>query len=82
MKTQILGSGCQKCTQLAASTEDSAKELGIDYELEKITDINEIIELGVMMTPALVIDGKVKSSGKALSSEEIKEILTHHQTTK
>ncbi len=57
------------------NAEAAANELGIEYELEKITDINEIMKLGVMMTPGLVVDGKVRSVGKALSVEEIKKIL-------
>jgi small redox-active disulfide protein 2 len=58
MKIQILGTGCPKCRQLAENAEEAAKELGLDYELEKVKDINEIMSFGVMMTPALVLDGK------------------------
>jgi small redox-active disulfide protein 2 len=75
MKIQILGTGCPKCKQLAENAEKAAKELGVQFELEKVTDINKIIEFGVMMTPALAIDGQVKSVGKVLSPEEIKKIL-------
>lgn len=71
-KIQILGTGCPKCKQLAENAETAAKELGIEYEIEKVTDINEIIKLGVMMTPGLVIDGQIKASGKMASPEEIK----------
>lgn len=71
-KIQILGTGCPKCKQLAENAETAAKELGIEYEIEKVTDINEIIKLGVMMTPGLVIDGQIKASGKVAGSEEIK----------
>jgi len=71
-KIQILGTGCPKCKQLAENAETAAKELGIEYEIEKVTDINEIIKLGVMMTPGLVIDGDVRSAGKVASPEEIK----------
>ena len=74
-KIQILGTGCPKCTKLAENAEAAARELGIEYELEKVTDINDIIGFGVMMTPAIVVDGEVKSSGKALSVEEIKQHL-------
>jgi small redox-active disulfide protein 2 len=75
-KLQILGAGCPKCKQLAENTKAAAEELGIEFELEKVTDINEIIEFGVMITPALVVDGDVKLSGKAGSVEEIKDVLT------
>jgi len=75
MKIQILGTGCPKCKQLAANTEAAAKELGIDFELEKVTNITDIMSFGVMMTPALVIDGKVKVAGKVPNQEAIKEFL-------
>lgn len=74
-KLQILGTGCPKCKKLAENTEAAAKDLGIEYEIEKVTDINEIMNFGVMMTPALAIDGEVKIVGKVLSSEEIKKML-------
>ena len=75
-KIQILGTGCPKCKKLAESAEAAAKELGIEYELEKVTDINEIMTFGVMMTPALAIDGEVKVAGKVPALEEIKGMLT------
>lgn len=75
MKIQVLGPGCAKCTQLAEAAAAAANESGIDFELEKITDLNEIMNFGVMMTPGLVIDGVVKSVGKALSKDEIKKLL-------
>lgn len=74
-KLQILGTGCQKCKLLAQNTEAAAKELGIEYELIKVTDINEIIKYGVMGTPALAIDGQVKISGRVASAEDIKKLL-------
>ena len=74
-KIQILGTGCPKCKKLAENAEAAAKELGIEYQIEKVTDINEIMKFGVMMTPALAVDGKVKVVGKAVSVEELKEIL-------
>ncbi len=74
-KLQILGMGCKKCVLLTAHAEAAAKELGIDYEIEKVTDINTIIDMGVMSTPALAIDGSVVLSGKTSSPEEIKTIL-------
>ena len=75
-KIQILGTGCPKCKQLTENAEAAAKELGVEYELEKVSDINDIIGFGVMMTPGVVIDGEVKSSGKLASVEEIKEWLS------
>ena len=76
MKTiQILGTGCPKCRALAANAEAAATALGIEYELVKVTDINEIIKFGVMMTPAIAVDGDVKSTGKVLSTADIKRQL-------
>ncbi|MBT8037878.1 MAG: TM0996/MTH895 family glutaredoxin-like protein [Verrucomicrobiae bacterium] len=75
MHIQILGTGCPKCTKLAESTESAARELGLDYEMEKVSDINKIIALGVMMTPALVVDGEVKIVGKVPSVADLKWIL-------
>ncbi|WNO10682.1 thioredoxin family protein [Teredinibacter sp. KSP-S5-2] len=75
MKIKVLGSGCKKCEHLAELTEMAAKELGIDYELEKVKDPNEITAHGVMMTPALVIDEEVKVTGKIPSLEELKNLL-------
>lgn len=74
-KIQILGTGCPKCKKLAENAEAAAKELGIEFEIEKVTDINEIMKFGVMMTPALAVDGEVKVVGKVLSQDEIKKIL-------
>ena len=77
MKTiQILGTGCPKCKALAANAEAAARELGIEYELAKVTDINEIMAFGVMMTPALAVDGDVKVSGKVPTPDEIKRLLS------
>jgi small redox-active disulfide protein 2 len=75
-KLQVLGSGCSSCDKLAEITETIAKEMGIEYEIEKVKDINEIIRFGVMMTPALVIDGDVKVTGKVPSAEEIRQMLS------
>ena len=74
-KIQILGTGCAKCIKLTANAEEAAKEAGIEFEIEKVTDINKIMDFGVMMTPSLAIDGQVKSVGKILSVEEIKKLL-------
>ncbi|MHC4157608.1 MAG: thioredoxin family protein [Planctomycetota bacterium] len=74
-KIQILGTGCPKCKKLAENTETAVKELGIEYQIEKVTDISEIMKFGVMLTPALAIDGQVKVSGKVLTVQNIKEML-------
>jgi len=75
MKIEILGVGCPKCRQLTTNAEAAAKEMSISAEIVKVTDIDKITGYGVMMTPALAIDGAVVSSGKALSKDEIKSIL-------
>lgn len=75
MKIQILGTGCAKCRQLTENAEKAAQELNLDYELEKITDINQIMGFGVMMTPALAVDGAVKLTGKVATAAEIKNLL-------
>jgi small redox-active disulfide protein 2 len=74
-KIQILGTGCPKCRQLAENAQAAAEELGIDYEIQKITQIHEIMKMGVVMTPALAVDGIVKIAGKVASPEEIKALL-------
>ena len=70
-KLQILGTGCPKCKKLAELTEEAAKQAGIEYELEKVTKVNDIMRFGVMMTPALAVDGEVKVAGKVPSVDEI-----------
>ena len=75
MKIQILGTGCPKCKKLAEIAETAAKELQLDFEFEKVTDINQIMSFSVMMTPALAVDGEVKTIGKILNLNEMKEIL-------
>lgn len=74
-KLQILGTGCAKCSKLAETTEQAAKALGVEYQLEKVTSINDIMSFGVMMTPALVVDGVVKVAGKVPPVEEVKKLL-------
>ena len=74
-KIQILGTGCPKCQALAKNAEAAAAEMNLEYELEKVTDISEIMKFGVMMTPALAVDGEVKSVGKVLSAEQIRAML-------
>ena len=75
MKIEILGVGCPKCKQLTANAEAALKELDICADISKVTDITKITEYGVMMTPALAVDGKVVSAGKVLNKDEIKKIL-------
>ncbi len=74
-KIQILGSGCPKCKQLAENAETAAQDLGIEYELEKVTDIDDILSFGIMMTPGLAVDGEVKVVGKVFSPDEIKALI-------
>jgi small redox-active disulfide protein 2 len=74
-KLQILGTGCPKCKKLTENAEAAAQELGIEYEIEKVTDINEIMKFGVMVTPALAIDSQVKTVGKVVSPDEIKKMF-------
>ncbi len=74
-KIQVLGTGCSKCRKLADNAEAAAKALGIEYEIEKVTDINDIMKFGVMVTPALAVDGQVKLVGKVPSSKDIEKII-------
>ena len=74
-KIQILGTGCPKCNKLAENAETAAEALGIEYEIEKIKDINEIMKFGVMITPALAVDGQVKIVGKVPSPEDIEKMI-------
>ena len=75
MKIQILGTWCANCKKLTERAEIAAKEAGITYELEKVTDIEKIMSFGVMATPALVLDGQVKAAGRIPSVDEIKTYL-------
>lgn len=72
---KILGTGCSKCQKLMAHVQEAAKGLGGEFNIEKVTDLQEIMKYGVMMTPALVVDGQVKSVGKIPSVDEIKKLL-------
>jgi len=78
MKIEILGTGCPKCERLAANAKAAADKLGVDYEVCKVTEINEIMKRGVMLTPALAIDGKIEASGKVAGEDEITTMLTNH----
>ena len=75
MKIQILGTGCPKCKKLAELAEQAAGELGLSYELEKVTEIPKIIAFGVVTTPGLAVDGKVLAAGSLPSYEKVKELL-------
>ncbi|NLX60314.1 MAG: thioredoxin family protein [Phycisphaerae bacterium] len=74
-KLQVLGTGCPKCRKLAENAEAAAKALGLEYTIEKVTDINQIMAFGVMMTPALAVDGVVKVVGKVPDVESVKGLL-------
>jgi small redox-active disulfide protein 2 len=74
-KIQILGTGCPKCKLLLANAEEAVKQLNIEAQIEKVDKITDIIKFGVMTTPALVVDGTVKSAGKVLSPDDIKKHL-------
>ncbi len=73
-KIQILGTGCPKCKMLMANAEEAVKTLGIEATVEKVEKITDIMAFGVMITPALAVDGQVKSEGKVLSAEDIEKI--------
>ena len=75
MKIQVLGTGCAKCKQLTANAEKAVSELRIEATVEKVEDLREIMKFGVMTTPALVVDGKVKAAGKLLSPQDVKLLL-------
>jgi small redox-active disulfide protein 2 len=75
MKFTIYGSGCSKCKQLTANAEDAANAKGLEYEIEKVTDTNAIIDAGIMRTPALAIDGEIVIEGKVINADEIQQLL-------
>jgi small redox-active disulfide protein 2 len=75
MKLKIYGSGCAKCNLLTQHAETAARELGMDYDLEKVTDMNAIIEAGIMRTPALAVDDRIVVEGKVPSANELRTIL-------
>mgnify|MGYP001432931508 CR=1 FL=1 len=74
-KVQILGTGCAKCEKLAANAKQAADNLGLDYELVKVSDLNDIMAFGVMTTPALALDGKVLTTGKVPSPADIEKLI-------
>jgi small redox-active disulfide protein 2 len=71
MKVQILGRGCPKCKALERNAREAVADLGLEAEIEKVTDSEAIMDMGVMMTPALAVDGEVKSVGKVLTKDQI-----------
>ena len=73
---EVLGPGCQKCKVLYEHAEQAAKELGIDFEIKKVTDISAIMGYGVMSTPALVVNGELKFAGRVPSAEQLKGLLS------
>lgn len=73
---KILGTGCKKCVSLKENVEAAVNELGVEADIQKIEDINEIVKFGVMSTPALVVDGEVKITGKVATPDEIKAVLS------
>ncbi|AHY43064.1 thioredoxin family protein [Stutzerimonas decontaminans] len=75
MKMTVYGSGCAKCQQLTSNAEAAAKRLGLEYEVEKVTDVNAIIEAGVMRTPALAVDDEILVEGKVPRSDELQQLL-------
>ena len=76
MKIQILGTGCPKCKKLEENARKAVAELSLDCEIEKVTDLNEIMEYGVMMTPGFAVNKNVKSVGKVLSPAQIKDFIS------
>jgi small redox-active disulfide protein 2 len=75
VKIEVLGTGCMKCKRLLKNVETAVKELGIDAEIKKVDDITEIMDRGVMLTPALAINGEMRISGRVADVQELKEIL-------
>lgn len=75
MKIQILGTGCARCKSLTANAEQAVRDLGLKAEVEKVTEIRDIMKFQILMTPGLVIDGKVKTAGRIPSPEEIRQML-------
>ena len=82
MKIQILGTGCARCKTLTANAEQAAQQLGVDAQIEKVSDIADIMKFQILMTPGLVIDGQVKAAGRVPSVDEIKQMLLAAEATK
>ncbi|MDO9513442.1 MAG: thioredoxin family protein [Elusimicrobiota bacterium] len=75
MKIEILGTGCPKCRQLEQNARDAAAESGVEIEVVKISELSDIMNYGVMITPALAVDGEVRSTGKVLTKDDIKKLI-------
>jgi small redox-active disulfide protein 2 len=75
VKIQVLGTGCSKCKQLTANAEKAVADLGLGVAVEKVDDVREIMKFSVMSTPALVVDGRVRSVGKVLTPDAVKDLL-------
>lgn len=75
MEIKIFGSGCSKCVRLAANAQTAAERLGIDVTVTKVTDTSDIVDAGVLKTPALAVDGELKAMGRVPSPEEIEKLL-------
>ncbi len=80
MRIDVVGPGCPNCQTLEQNARDAAQELGLEAEFDKITDMSKLADLGILMTPGLMVDGEVKSSGKVLSKSQIVEILKSNNT--
>lgn len=79
MEIQVLGTGCKKCKTLEKETREAVAELGINASIEKVEDIQKIMQMGVMQTPGLVINGKIVSTGKVPKSKELKELISSNK---
>jgi small redox-active disulfide protein 2 len=75
MKILVLGPGCTKCQRLMENAQKAVQELGIEADVEKISDMKQIVALGIMSTPGLVVDGRVKGSGRVFNVEEVKKMI-------
>jgi small redox-active disulfide protein 2 len=75
MRVQVLGPGCARCKQLAANVEEALRQLGVEATVEKVEDVREIARLGVLSTPALAVDGRVRLTGKVASASELRALL-------
>ncbi len=75
MKIQVLGPGCKRCKELMANTEQAVRELDIDAIVEKVEDVREMMSFKILATPALAVDGTVRSAGRVLSPHEVKQLL-------
>lgn len=82
MKIQVLGTGCLRCKALASNAEKAVRELGLNAEIEKVTGIQEILKFEILMTPGLVIDGKVRAAGRVPSPDEIKQLLVESKESR